>query len=105
MNPQQAPSNSVHQATQPDEHTRRKLLVWGLVCLIVPSVLFIIALLLAAISNLAFSNAVPAGDDLFLTSPAQTAMNILVFALGAMSILTWLPGIIVGIILLVKRQG
>lgn len=67
----------------------------GLILLIGPSALFILAILVSALSNLVASSGVD--------NPLVTAMNVFAFLGGAITVLTWLPGIIIGIILLAKK--
>lgn len=108
-----------------NDRTNRRKLVWGLVCLIGPTALIIVALLGYAVANFVFStgagpsisdcptvdgivqgaNCMPE-DTLFNEepSPIKTILNIVLFLVGVISILTWLPGIIVGIILLATRK-
>ncbi len=48
-----------------------------------------------------------ASDSLFAEagpSPLHTIGNVLLFLVGAIAVMTWLPGIIIGIILLSTRQ-
>ncbi len=101
-------------------------LVWGLVCLIAPTAIFIGALLLYAVSNFIFSGMAPASEPcpsgpgsiasgicradtedpaLFAQdSPVKSIINVFIWLAGLLSVLTWLPGIIVGIILLATRK-
>lgn len=106
MDPNQTPPLTAAPTPQLDAHKRRKLLVWGLICLIVPSAALIVAVLTAAIANLVFGNGtVPGSDPSAPVNPAQLVVNVLVFFVGITALLTWLPGVILGIILLVKRRG
>lgn len=87
--------------------TNRLKLIWGLVCLIGPTALLIVALLVYAIANFiaAGTTSGSGGDDLFgEPSPGETIANVVMFLVGTVSVLTWLPGIIVGIILLATRK-
>lgn len=44
-------------------------------------------------------------NDLFANpSPVKTAFNIVFFLTGAIGVLTWLPGLIAGIVLLATRK-
>lgn len=90
---------------QLDQQRKKKLLFWGVFCLVAPSVLFILGIILGLISNIMLSQATPVEGELFASNPGQSIINIFIFLIGAVTILTWLPGIIIGIILLVKRQG
>ncbi len=78
-------------------------LVWGLICLIAPTALIIISILVYAITGFVFSSITSASDPSYAPSPNQ-AVNILLFLISAFAALTWLPGIIVGIILLATRK-
>lgn len=92
------------QLPSPQERRAKLQLIWGIICLAVPSALWIIVITLAAVSNFAFSS-IPTNGALFhQPSVAQVVINIFVFLLGAVAFLTWLPGIIVGIILLATRS-
>ena len=105
--------------------SNRLKLIWGLVALIGPTALIVISLLAYAVVNFLFSTVepahyagpgiactddpaagvcasdmpVPGGDGL-----AKTIINVVLFFTGALSVITWLPGIIVGIILLAARK-
>lgn len=107
------------------KRTNHLKLVWGLVCLIAPTALIIISLLFYAVFNFVFStgapsstecptidgivqgaNCFPADDSLFGESNlARTITNVILFIVGVFSVLTWLPGIIVGIILIANRKS
>lgn len=66
----------------------------ALLLLIGPSALIVFAIILAAVSNFIFGTA---------DNPVRTIINVFVFLAGAVTILTWLPGIIIGIVLLAKK--
>ncbi len=75
-----------------------------------PAALFVIAIILYAATNFFISigaSGSPASNDLFgdssEASPLRAISNIILYLFSAISILTFLPGMIVGIILLVKR--
>lgn len=77
------------------EAIRRKnkqKLVWGLVCLLGPTLLLIASILVFAIVH-----AITGGTG-------GAAVNILLWLIGVVATLTWLPGIVVGIILLATRR-
>lgn len=92
MNPQNITPDQVDQIKQ----SNKKKLIWGLVCLLGPSALVIFSILLYAIANFA---AISAGAS--LNSPV---INISLYIVSIVAILTWLPGIIIGIVLLAQRQ-
>jgi len=72
-------------------------LVAGLWLLIAPTALIIATFVLYAIVNFAIGST----DNV---SIVRSIMNILLFMVGAISIITWLPGLIIGIILLATRK-
>lgn len=82
------------------QKSNKQKLTWGLVCLIGPSALLVGSLLLYAIVNFIFI-----GDASGDISPLKTIINVILFLIGAVVTLTWLPGIIVGIILLATRKS
>ncbi|NCU29306.1 hypothetical protein EOM60_01705 [Candidatus Saccharibacteria bacterium] len=92
MNPQNITPDQVEQIKK----SNKKKLIWGLVCLLGPSALVIFSILLYAIANFA---AISTGTSLY-----NPAVNILLYLVGIIAILTWLPGIIIGIVLLTQRQ-
>ena len=83
------------QITLIRRNSKRKL-IWGIVCLVGPSVLFVASIILYAAANLAYS--------IDVDSAVRSIITALLFFVGAITIITWLPGIIVGIILLVTRD-
>lgn len=83
---------------------RTKLALW---LMIGPTALFIGAFLLLIIGNFIVSaTATPAaaGELIATRSPVTTILNIFVFLAGAITVLTWLPGLITGIILLATAK-
>ena len=114
MQPVAAPND-----TEALRKSNKRKLTWGIICLVGPTVLIIAALLLYAVLNFLFFSAaaetpcptdITGGacapkDELFAQpSPAQTIANVVLFLIGAVGTLSWLPGIIVGIILLASRK-
>lgn len=95
------------QTGAPAPARRDSKLVWGLVCLIGPTALIVISILLyALVSFVTASTASPqASGELFNQPPVGvTIANVVLFIIGALSVITWLPGVIVGIILLATRK-
>lgn len=92
------------------QKTNKLKTTWGIICLIAPTALIIVSVLVYAILNFIAGSqeTTPiASDSLFADtrpSPLHTISNVLLFLVGAVSVMTWLPGIIVGIILLATRQ-
>ena len=83
---------------------------WGIICQVAPTALVIVSILAYAILNfIAGSQETTqlASDSLFAEtgpSPLRTIGNVLLFLVGAIAVMTWLPGIIIGIILLATRR-
>ncbi len=77
-------------------------LIWGLICLIVPTVLLIITFIGRPLLHLALSYA-GVFDGSFV-NPASVIINIILLVVGIVSVISWLPGIVVGIILLATRK-
>lgn len=90
MNPEQTPPFSPPTAPAIN-NTRKNIALW---LLIGPSALFIGTIILYAITNLIFPE----------TALLKTLMNIGMFFVGLISFLTWLPGIIIGIVLLTTKD-
>ncbi|HRJ06597.1 MAG TPA: hypothetical protein PK096_03100 [Candidatus Saccharibacteria bacterium] len=108
------------------KHSNRQKLVWGLICLAGPTVLLILSILVYATANFIFAGSAPVPepcprgpesinmgicqadveqDALFRQDgPVKTITNIVMFLVGAFAAITWLPGVIVGIILLATRK-
>lgn len=106
MNPQQEQQNTSPQPTEtPLAPVKKRRTGLALLLLIGPSALIILAIIIAAVSNFIFSATAPTtGDALFTNEhPAHTIVNVIVFLMGTVSVLSWLPGIIIGIILLAKK--
>lgn len=77
------------------ERTNKLKLTWGIICLVAPTALILLSIILSAIVQFV------AGDSL---STVRTISNVILFLTGAVAVMTWLPGIIVGIILLATRR-
>ena len=95
-----------HQLDQLRRSNKKKL-VWGLICLIGPSVLLVVSLTAYAVINFMVNTnaSAPAGDSLSAdTNPIAVITNVMLFIVGSITVLTWLPGIIIGIILLASRK-
>lgn len=92
----------------PEQEAQRKLtnkrkLIWGLVLLIGPSLLIPVSIVAYAIVNFAIGG-VDTGSMQDGPSVGRTIANIVLYLVGAVAVLTWLPGIIVGIVLLATRK-
>ena len=92
------------------QKTNKLKTTWGIICLVAPTALVIVSVLAYVILNLIAGSqetAHVASDSLFSEagpSPLRTIGNVILFAVGAITVVTWLPGIIIGIILLTTRQ-
>lgn len=84
--------------------TNKKKLIWGLICLLGPTLLLVITIFTYAVVNFLIADTAQSSSELFTTSPLGAIFNILMFLVGALVILTWLPGIIAGIVLLATRR-
>ena len=82
--------------TPPAKMSGRKKL--GLILIIAPTALWIITGLLWAITNWVFTQ-IGGADTL------TTVMNLVIFLLAMVSFLSWLPGLITGIILLASKPA
>lgn len=99
--PLDTPQKVEASARDASKKSRNKL--WGLVLLIGPSALLILAILLYALTNLMMNSQPETGDLFPQPTPLSTFTNIFLFLVGGLSVITWLPGIIIGIILLNKK--
>lgn len=85
--------------------SNKKKLMWGLVCLIGPTALITVSIVIYAIVGFVASTSTSTTNSLSNEpSVAHVIMNLLMFIVGGIAILTWLPGIVVGIILLANRK-
>ncbi|MDN5819463.1 MAG: hypothetical protein L0H38_01800 [bacterium] len=73
----------------------KRKLTWGLICLIGPTIIFIVGIMMLAVAS-----SLPETGD----GTLKTNLNITVYVCTLIAILTWLPGIIVGVILLATRK-
>lgn len=83
--------------------------IWGIICLVGPTALIIISLIAYAILNFALGTTWGyshgySGNIATSPSMVQTIGNIALFIVAAIATLTWLPGIVIGIILLATRK-
>ena len=79
----------------------------ALTLLIGPTVLFVVSILAYAIVNAIVGSAEPSpsSTDLFAPqNPITAVVNVILFLVGIVGILSWLPGIIIGIVLLAKKK-
>lgn len=82
----------------------KRKFIWGLVCLLGPTGLIILSIVAYAVLNF-IAGSMSSEGELFGEIPIwQTIANVVLFFTGAISVITWLPGIIGGIILLASRK-
>lgn len=79
----------------------KKKLVWGLICIIGPSALLVVSILSYVATRLMIS---PGDIEVVDASIGRAIVNIILYLVGVVATLTWLPGLIVGIILLATRR-
>lgn len=115
------PSVSASSSSNVTRSNKRKL-IWGLVCLIGPTALLIAVLLFYAIANFTFASMTPPPDPSgvactndplagvcapgsnYEEPTSKAIINIILLILGLTATLAWLPGIVIGIILLTTRK-
>jgi small-conductance mechanosensitive channel len=91
-------------ATAPAKNTRKILALW---LLIGPTALIVSSIILYAVVNLITASLTPAPADGALISQTpvlQSIINIILFLVGVVSVIAWLPGIIAGIILFATQK-
>ena len=103
MDPQQPAPNPINPLPAQKKHMagRTKLALW---LMIGPTALLVVSFLLFAIVNFVASTATPAPGELFAEQSAiSPIVNVLLFLIGIVTIVTWLPGLIIGIVLLATK--
>jgi fumarate reductase subunit C len=104
MDPQQQPDqpqNPVASPLQTPVKSHKKL---AISLLVVPTALFVLSLVLGLIAAQIGDTSAQDGELFAQVSPLKQILNILTFACAGIGFLTWLPGLIVGIILLAKKK-
>jgi hypothetical protein len=102
----QAPAHQPAGATQsPQRNTRKFAAIWLLVG---PTALIVFSITAYAVANLIFNNSVNIENnsaELFGQQPVvATIINIILFITGLLGVIAWLPGIIIGIVLLATKK-
>jgi hypothetical protein len=92
----QPPANQTIAPAPQGKNKRKILALW---LLIGPTALIVGSIILFAIINFALSGTNNEGLTTF-----RAILNIFMFLAGAISVLTWLPGIIAGIVLLATEK-
>lgn len=79
----------------------------GLWLLIAPTATIILSFVAFAVVNWIASTTTPApaGDTLFNETPMwSTIVNVILYIVGVVGVISWLPGLIVGIVLLATKK-
>jgi heme/copper-type cytochrome/quinol oxidase subunit 2 len=85
--------------------SNRKRTVLALWLMIGPTALIVVSILLYAVANFIMAQTMPQSDAMFAeSSVGETIVNVILFIIGAVSVITWLPGLIIGIILLATKK-
>jgi hypothetical protein len=85
--------------------SNRKRTILALWLMIGPTALIIVSVLGFALVNYITAQTAPEAGALFSEpSAGPSAMNIILFIVGAVSVMAWLPGLIIGIILLATKK-
>lgn len=93
----QPPAGQPTPTVTPGDTKRRTIALW---LLIGPTALIIGSIILYALVNLIMSNA----GQSDMSNTAASAINIILFVIGVISTTTWLPGLIIGIVLLATQK-
>lgn len=103
--PQATPSQDMPtQPTTPSIVSKKSHRKLALLLLSGPTGLFILAFLLNLAANLLYGATPQNSTELFASSNAfTTILNLIGYLAGTIAFLTWLPGLIIGIILLNKK--
>lgn len=103
MQPQAPFTNPVPTNNElPKKRNSRKIA--GIILLVAPTALIIITLVMYAVMNIAFASSGSNGDLFRDRSPATSIMNIFLFIFGTIGFLSWLPALIIGIVLLATQK-
>lgn len=85
--------------------SNRKRTVLALWLMIGPTALIVVSIILFAIANFIMSLTMPQTSSMFAAqSVGQTIVNVILFIVGAVAVITWLPGLITGIVLLATKK-
>lgn len=83
-------------------HKKSARTLWALILLVGPTALLILTFIAFAIVNWVAGASTSAGGD---ASIGHTLANVVLFIFGTIGVISWLPGIIVGIILLATKPA
>lgn len=106
MEPAHTPLEQSAAPLQPTAPNNRKRTIIALWLLIGPTALIVSSVVLYAIANFLFGAAAPTPDGAMFgeSNPVQKIINVILFLIGAISVAAWLPGLIIGIVLLATRK-
>lgn len=90
------------QASTPASNKKRTML--AIILLVGPTILFILTILISSIGHLLLSEATSSGSLFAEPSTGMKIVNVVTFVTAALSFLSWLPGMIIGIILLATKK-
>lgn len=90
---------------QPTPATAKKSqrTLWAIICLAGPTALLVLTFIAFAIINWVFAATTGSYDD--GATMTRVILNIVLWFVGAIASISWLPGIIVGIILLATKPA
>lgn|GEM_PF-1582009 len=102
----------MQKKTEQPKPKSKKQFVWGIICLLAPTVLIIIVIVGYAVANFLASKMSTVGPlgtgplaELAVIEPSwKVPVNVGLFTLGALAVAAWLPSLIGGIILLTYRK-
>lgn len=86
--------------------TNKRKLIWGIVLIVGPTALILLSIIIYAVMNFVLG-AVDTGDAASMSAEGgafKTAVNVILYLVGAISVLAWLPGLVIGIILIATRK-
>lgn len=95
------PITAAPQVTQASNRKRTILALW---LMIGPTALIIVTIALYAVANLLMTGTASAASPFSQPSVLQQIVNITLFLVGIVVIVTWLPGLITGIVLLATKK-
>lgn len=89
----------MHQ--KPQKNSRKTT---AIILLTAPTAAIVLSFVLGIVSSMNAANSTASGD-LFGNQPTEgTFLNILVFLFATAGFITWLPGVIIGIVLLTTKK-
>ncbi len=105
MQPQQDQYNPpVPQPLEPSKKRNGRKIA-GITLLVTPTALIIVTVIIYALMNFVFAGNSSTDSELFGSQSAlTTGLNVLLFLTGTVGVLTWLPALIIGIVLLATQK-